>query len=43
MGIKTVSKYKNRYSSASEESVALADELIRAERNLSDGMLGFLR
>lgn len=43
MGVKTVAKYKNRYGAASVESVALADSLITAERDLSYGMLGFLK
>ena len=42
MGIKTVSKYKNRYPKASEECRGLADGLILAERELSSGMLKFL-
>jgi hypothetical protein len=42
MGIKSVSKYINKYQKASQESMDLAKELVRVEQEFMDDLLGFL-
>jgi hypothetical protein len=42
MGIKSVSKYLNKYKAASEKSVSLAKELVRTEQNFMSALLEYL-
>ncbi|MDD4773735.1 MAG: hypothetical protein PHZ09_09045 [Eubacteriales bacterium] len=42
MGIKSVSKYLNKYKAASEKSVSLAKELVRTEQNFMSVLLEYL-
>lgn len=42
MGIKSVSKYKNQYKNASEESKELAERLIKMEQDFMKELLEFL-
>ena len=42
MGIKTVSRYMNRYASASDESLALAGKIVKTEKEFMDGLLKYL-
>lgn len=43
MGIKTLSRLKNRHPSAAPESVCLVGELIDVERGMAEELLKFLR
>ena len=43
MGIKTVARYKNRHPYAAPESICLANELIRTERNMAEDLLKYLK
>ena len=42
MGIRSLSKSRNRYSMANTDAIDLAQELIRCEENLSAGLRPFL-
>ena len=42
MGIKSVSKYINKYKTASTESMDLAKQLVKVEQEFMDDLLGYL-
>lgn len=42
MGIKSLSKYLNQYTSASSESIDLVKRLITLEKDFMNDLLGFL-
>ena len=42
MGVKSLSRYLNRYAAADEDSKAIAGRLIRLEEKLSEDMRGYL-
>lgn len=42
MGIKSVSKYINKYKNASKESVDLAKKLVKTEQEFMNQLLGYL-
>lgn len=42
MGVKSLSRSRNRYSMANEDAINLAQELIRCEENLSAGLRPYL-